>query len=56
MSNPNPNLTPNPTPTPTPNQVYQLASTGFTPVTDPETTLGSIGLSGRVMVNISERS
>jgi len=37
-------------------KVYQLASTGFTPVTDPETTLGSIGLSGRVMVNISERS
>ena len=36
-------------------KVYQLATMGFPPVTDPATTLGSIGLSGRVMVNLSER-
>ena len=37
-------------------KVYQLATAGCAPVTEPDTTLGSIGLSGRVMVNISERS
>jgi hypothetical protein len=36
-------------------KVYQLATMGFPPVTDPATTLGSIGLSGRVMVNLTER-
>ena len=35
-------------------KVYQLATMGYL-VTDPATYLGSIGLSGRVMVNLSER-
>ena len=35
-------------------KTYQLSTMGCAPVTDPETTLVSIGLSGRVMVNLSE--
>ena len=35
-------------------KTYQLSTMGCAPVTDPATTLQSIGLSGRVMVNLSE--